>query len=156
MGSAAPAASRMGQMLEGIKFSQDFSNLSVIWRRSIEKWFQIEIWKARAREPQPQCRAHELSIAARYLRERPKYEFVFRIAERMFPQPLHDHVTRVGSDRTSAQSRQQSPLRGDARVSRTVTRAIVCGVSRTATLSVSCSVPRTVERSSVGCIVTRI
>ena len=139
----------MSQILKGIKFSQDFSKLSGIWRRGIEKWFQIEIRKARAREPQPQCRAHELSIAARYLRERPKYEFVFRIAERMLAQPLHDLAASVGSDRTLAQSRQQSPLRGDSRVSRTVSqaRALSCATSR----ALSSKLSRTPSRRVCDC-----
>ena len=96
----------MPQILTGIKFPPDFSKRSRIRRRGIEKWYKIEFRKARAREPQPQCRAHELSIAARYLRERPKYEFMFRIAERMLAQALHDLAASVGSDRTLAQSRQ--------------------------------------------------
>ncbi len=136
---------------------------------------KIEIRKARAREPQPQCRAHELSIAARYLRERPKYEFVFRIAERMPAQPLHDLAASVGSDRTLAQSRQQSPLRGDSRVSRTISRSavartVVCHVSRAiiriVAHTVAPPVSRTVSRSiiriisrtvirTVSCSVTR-
>src|ERR1700686_4237356 len=83
MVSAAQAASRMSQILKRIKPSQNVRKFSGIRRRGIEKRCEIEIRKARTREPQPQCRAHELSIAARYLRQRPKYEFMLRIAERM-------------------------------------------------------------------------
>ena len=160
----------MSEILTGIKFSPDFGQLSRIGRRGIKKWCEIEIRKARTREPQPQCRAHELSIAVRYLRERPKYEFMFRIAERMLAQPLHDLAARVSSDRTLAQSRQQSPLRGDSRVARSlwrsVTRTVVCSVtrpvarhvSRTITRHVSCSVTRSAAcaaRSRVSHAITR-
>ena len=150
------AASRMVQILKGIKFSQDFSNLSRIWSRCREKWFQIEIRKARAREPQPQCRSHELGIAVRYLHERPKYDFVFRIAEGMFVQPLQHIPASTGSERTLAQSRQQSPLRSDSRVSRTVSGAITRRVSHAITRNVSRTVAplivvtRTVARRSVS------
>ena len=134
---AALAASRMSPALKGIERSQDFSNLSRSWSRRCEKCFQIEFRKTRAREPQPQCRAYELGIAAGYFRERPKYDFVLRIAESMFPQPPQDLAARGAGDRALAQRRQQSPLRRDSCVSRIITRAVVCRVLHAITRNVS-------------------